>query len=234
MPEDGTNIQTNNTVVDRVTNCIIDELISGKIKPGDKLATEPELSVKYNAGRNSVREAIKMLQAFGVVYIKRADGTYINDSYEQKMLDPMLYSLILKDRSRDDIVDLRAMIDIGTLNVIILRKDFSKFLPQFYMTFGELTSELHSAHPDVDKVIELDNRFHTDIAQAANNPMINTMVEYINRLTHPSRLETTRLIIEKGNIDEFCALHRDILNVIEERRVNDITKVVYDHYIYWK
>ena len=175
-----------------------------------------------------------MLQAFGVVYIKRADGTYVSQKYEQKMLDPMLYSLILINNSKDDFVDLRAMIDIGVLNVIISRKDFSKFLPELYLTFGNLTAELHSEHPDLEKVIELDNRFHAEIASAANNQMINTIVSYITRLTLPSRLDTTKSIIESGHIDEFCALHRDILNVIEERRVNDITKVVYDHYVYWK
>lgn len=233
MPETDI-ISHTNTVVDRVMNGIINDIISGKIKPGDKLSTETELSQQYSAGRNSVREAIKMLQAFGVVYIKRADGTYVSQKYEQKMLDPMLYSLILINNSKDDFVDLRAMIDIGVLNVIISRKDFSKFLPELYLTFGNLTAELHSEHPDLEKVIELDNRFHAEIASAANNQMINTIVSYITRLTLPSRLDTTKSIIESGHIDEFCALHRDILNVIEERRVNDITKVVYDHYVYWK
>lgn len=223
-----------NTVVDRVVNGIVNEIISGRIKPGDKLATEAELSQQFGAGRNSVREAIKMLQAFGVVYIKRADGTYVSSSYDKKMLDPMLYSLILQPNSRNDFVDLRAMIDIGVLNVIVQRKDLSNFLPGIYLTFGELTAELHAEHPDPDKVIELDNCFHSKIASAAQNPMINTMVEYINRLTLPSRTDTTCSVIESGGIEDFVALHRELINVIEERRVNDITKVVYDHYVYWK
>lgn len=233
MSENYNNSQAS-TVVDRVMNGIVDEIIQGKIKPGDKLATEAELSQQFNAGRNSVREAIKMLQAFGVVYIKRADGTYVSNDYEQKMLDPMLYGMILENDCGDDFVDLRAVMDIGVLNVIIQRKDFSKFLPKLYLTFGELTAELHSEHPDVQKAIELDNRFHAEIAAAASNPMINTIVDYINRLTYLSRLKSTKTVIESGDVDNFCALHRDILNVIEERRVGDISKVVYDHYVYWK
>lgn len=232
MPEK--ELQQANTVVDRVMNGIINDIIAGKIKPGEKLATEPELSQQYGAGRNSVREAIKMLQAFGVVYIKRADGTYVSESYEQKMLDPALYSLILRQNSRDDFVDLRAMMDIGVLNVIISRKDFTKCLPGLYLTFGELTAELHKEKPDIDKVMELDNRFHAEIGSSANNPMINTIVEYINRLTYPSRFETTKSVLENGNIDEFCSLHKEMISVIEERRISDITKVVYDHYVYWK
>ena len=102
-------------VVDRITN----EIISGELQPGDRLPTEPELSAKYGVGRNSVREAIKQLQAFGILYIRRADGTFVTESYQQPMLDPMLYSLILKKRDWNDFVQLRAVIDIGTLQVAL-------------------------------------------------------------------------------------------------------------------
>ena len=42
-----------------------------------------------------MREAIKILEAYGVVYIKRAEGTFVNDTYNHKMLDPMLYGILL-------------------------------------------------------------------------------------------------------------------------------------------
>ena len=71
------------SVVERVIDGIISSIINGEFQPGDRLPTEPELCKQYNAGRNSVREAIKQLQAYGVVYIRRADGTYICDSYVQ-------------------------------------------------------------------------------------------------------------------------------------------------------
>lgn len=36
---------------------------------------------------------MKKLQAYGILYIKRADGTFVSENYNQKMLDPMLYSI---------------------------------------------------------------------------------------------------------------------------------------------
>ncbi len=222
------------SVVDQVINGIINEIISGKIKPGDKLPTEPELSAQFNASRNSVREAVKILQGYGVIYIKRADGTYVSESYNKRMLDPVLFSLILQKNSRNDFVGLREMIDIGVLNVIIQRKDIAAFLPKFYMTFGEMSAELHSDDPDPEKVLELDNRFHFEIAAAAQNPMIETIVDYINRLTLPSRYEATRKAIETGDIEHFIDLHREMIRIIEDRKVSEIVRVVNDHYIYWK
>ena len=111
----------------------------------------------------------------------------------------------------------------------------TEYLPGIYLTFGELSAELHGENADLERVVELDNRFHQKIAEASRNPMICTMAEYINRITMPSRLETTRKALsDKNNIDNFIELHREILNVIESRKTEDIVRVVNEHYIYWK
>ena len=68
------------SVVDRVADGIVSGIISGRFQPGSKLPTEVELCKEYEAGRNSVREAVKKLEANGVVYIKRADGTFVSET----------------------------------------------------------------------------------------------------------------------------------------------------------
>ena len=160
----------------------------------------------------------------------------MSENYNQKMLDPMLYSIILQKNSWQEFVELRSVIDIGTLNIIIQRNDITSFLPDLYRTFGELSAEMHSPEPSVDKVLELDSRFHTQIANAAQNPMLATITEYITRLTLPSRLETTRKVLAKGEeeIEQFVELHRQLLSVIERRQVDEIAATVQDHYIFWK
>ena len=88
--------------------------------------------------------------------------------------------------------------------------------------------------PLVDEVLELDSQFHTRIADAAQNPMLATITEYITRLTLPSRLETTRRVIESGDIEFFVDLHRRLLTVIERRQMDLIPQTVQDHYVFWK
>ena len=226
--------QTIKSVVDQVVDSIISQIIEGRLTPGSKLPTEMELCAQFGAGRNSVREAVKKLQAYGIVYIKRAEGTFVSENYTQKMLDPMLYSIILQKNSWQDFVALRAVIDIGTLNVILMRQDVAAFLPDLYRTFGELSAEMHAPTPSAERALELDSRFHTRIADAAQNPMLATITEYITRLTLPSRLETTRRVIEGGDIERFVDLHRQMLTIIERRQTDLIPQTVQDHYIFWK
>lgn len=225
---------TEKSVVDKVFDMIVNKIIHGELAPGDKLPTEMELCAQSGAGRNSVREAVKKLQAYGIVYIRRADGTYVSENYNQKMLDPMLYSLILQKNSWDDFVGLRSAIDIGTLHMIVQRGDIGKLLPKLYGIIGEMSAELHSEHPSVNKILEKDSQFHTLIAEAGDNPMLTTITEYITRLTLPSRYQTTEKVIESGQAGEFVRLHLQILNVIENKQSDKIVETVQNHYVFWK
>jgi GntR family transcriptional repressor for pyruvate dehydrogenase complex len=63
-----------------ILNMITDNIISGTLKPGDKLPTEIELAESLGVGRNSVREAIKMVSSFGAIEVKMGSGTFIANS----------------------------------------------------------------------------------------------------------------------------------------------------------
>ncbi len=217
-------------VVDRITN----EIISGELQPGDRLPTETELSAKYGVGRNSVREAIKQLQAFGILYIRRADGTFVTESYQQPMLDPMLYSLILKKRDWNDFVQLRAVIDIGTLQVALENPEVGEIVPQLLEIVEKIGKEMRKKEPDVDRILEMDLAFHRSIALTIHNPQIDTVTSYVARLTVPSRRETVRKWLDSNQIEEFLELHRQIADVIEKRDTARITQAVMEHYVFWK
>ncbi len=222
------------SAVDRVVGEIIDAIISGELKPGDRMPTEPEMSRKYHVGRNSVREAIKQLEAFGILYIKRADGTFITDSYDGRMLDPMLYSLILREHDWKDFVQLRAVIDIGTLHVALRGKNVAAIVPILRKILEAMRKEFDEEQPDIDRILDMDLRFHNAIASSINNPQINTVNDYISRLSLPSRLQSIEKWIRDGKADTFIELHSEIVDVIEKRDVSRIEQVIEAHYIYWR
>ncbi|PHV69421.1 GntR family transcriptional regulator [Sporanaerobium hydrogeniformans] len=222
------------SVVDRVVDGIITDIIEGKIEPGAQLPTEPVLCQEYDAGRNSVREAIKKLEAYGIVYIKRADGTYVSETYNQKMLDPMLYNIILGKNSWDDFVELRRVIEIGTLHVVVERPSDSIDTEKLHKAIDEMERELYKDHPLADKVLELDANFHRQIAMITNNPQLVSITEYITRLTLPSRRLTVKEVIGRGEKENFIKLHRQMVDLIEEREATQIEQIISNHYVYWK
>ena len=55
------------SAVDIVINRIVDDVLTGRYKPGDKLPTEMQLAEMMSMSKNTVREAIKILVAYGAV-----------------------------------------------------------------------------------------------------------------------------------------------------------------------
>ncbi len=224
----------NASVVDSVKDWITDQLIRGNMRPGDKLPTENELCAHLGASRNSVREAIKQLEAYGVVYIKRAEGTFVSSSFDAKMLSPVLYSLIFQENNWQDFVDLRRAIDIGTLYVLM-----DKDLPHCRLELLEdalrkLEQAVDHREPDVSAVTEADCAFHSTLISLVDNPQLTTLSDYINRITVPSREETTRSVIAVGKIREYKDLHRQIFSIVEKRDKASIEAVIRNHYIFWE
>lgn len=222
------------TAVEKVIDGLVDAIIREELGPGDKLPTEPELAQMFGVGRNSVREAIKQLQGFGILYIKRADGTYIADHFTRKMLDPMLYSLIVQKHDWRDLVELQSVLDIGTLHVAMSYPDVGKIVPYLRSLVERIGNEMRKPVPDVDTILEMDLQFHTAITETIHNPQVNVVTNYIARLTVPSRRRTVRRWLDDGQIDTFLALHSQIVDVIEHREVEKIEQVVQAHYVNWR
>lgn len=65
----------NKSVVQTVVDSITKAIINGELRPGDKIPTEMELADSFGVGRNSIREAIKILVYYGILEIRRAEGT---------------------------------------------------------------------------------------------------------------------------------------------------------------
>ena len=83
----------NKSVVQTVVDSITKAIIAGELKPGDKIPTELELAESFGVGRNSIREAIKILVYYGILEIRRAEGTFVCNGFNKIMIDPMVYGV---------------------------------------------------------------------------------------------------------------------------------------------
>ena len=82
---------------------ITQNIAQGAIPPGSRLPSEPELMAQLGVGRNALREAIKILETFGLAVIRRGDGTYIQDACTFDLLISLFLSLIWVKPSEQDL-----------------------------------------------------------------------------------------------------------------------------------
>lgn len=64
-----------------------------------------------------MREAIKILTYLGVLESKRSEGTFVCSGFQESMIDPMIYGMILNQDSFDNLMELREMVEAGIMRL---------------------------------------------------------------------------------------------------------------------
>ena len=96
-------------VEDQIYHYILDTPIS----PGSKLPNEFELGEKFNVGRSTIREAVKLLSSKGIVEVRRGSGTYVLTT-ALGIGDPLgLSSVQDKTALALDLVNVRLLLEPG-------------------------------------------------------------------------------------------------------------------------
>ncbi len=219
------------TVVQRVVNSLTEGIISGELKPGDKLPTEPELSENFGVARTSVREAIKILAYMGVLESRRSEGTFVSSGYKESMIDPMIYGIIL-DRGEDfdSLMELRELIEVGILQLAVKKaneEDLEKLkqcLEQFEMAKSSAPDKLTEA------LFEADNRFHDTVAELCHNSLVVKIDAVVRMLTYATRHETVKMMAENQKSDELLAAHWQIYDMLKSRELNNMQERIRQTY----
>ncbi len=220
------------SVVERIVERITNAIISGELKPGDKIPTELELSESIGVGRNSVREAIKILVSLGVLQIRRAEGTFVCDSFNDHMLDPLVYGLIMEKDASRDIVELRRVFETGILEVVIRRVTDGQ-LRQVERAFRHLEQVVNSPDVTAEQVLDADIAFHRVLVQITDNNLIDRVSNMIERLTVPSRRRTIEQMLSLDNGRRMIDLHAELVDMIRERDSVGISAAMEHHFSLW-
>jgi len=81
------------TLSEQVAETIRDEIIAGKYNAGASLPTEPELADLFKVSRSVIRDAVRILFAWGLIRIEHGRGMYITESQENGLSQALLIAL---------------------------------------------------------------------------------------------------------------------------------------------
>ena len=208
-------------IVKRIT----DSLISGELKPGDKIPTEAEFSEKLGIGRNSIREAIKVLVAFGVLEIKRSDGTYVVDEFNQKLLDPILYGLILANKSIKDLLEFKITFLNSVLYLAVMKAtdEDIRYLRECYEAFQSCMQERPG---DVRTNYLISERFYRYLADMSRNPLVIQLNEIVLKISKYTRTKAIQVSMDTDKHEHLVSCYLKILELVESRDKRNISVVI--------
>ncbi|WP_405015592.1 FadR/GntR family transcriptional regulator [Kitasatospora sp. NBC_01539] len=194
-------------VTDEAIGRIKAMIVSGELRPGDRLPREADLAALLGLSRNSLREAVKALSLLNVLDVRQGDGTYVSTLEPTRLLEAVSFLL---DLHRDDTVlevfQVRAILEPAAVALAARRIG----APQV----AELRALLAGLgdHPTVEELVAADVEFHRRIAEAAGNSVLCSLIDSLWGPTARARI--WRGITQRGAVERTMAEHTAILDAL--------------------
>lgn len=195
---------------------ITDALISGELKPGDKIPTEVEFSENLGVSRNAVREALKVLVAFGVLEIRRSEGTFVVEEYNDKLLNPLLYGLILSEHSMEELLEVKIAIANSVLYLAILNTTDEEVrqLREYGLEFKRVMNETPA---DIEKMYQASKRFNEYLSEMAHNRMLYQLDSIIRKIASFTRHKAIEVSVERNMLNALPDNYLKEVDILEVR-----------------
>lgn len=195
------------SAVDLVIAQVKDMLIGGQLKAGDMLPTENSLAQMCRVSRGSVREAMKILNAYGIIDIRRGEGTFVCEKPSKFMFNPLLFQILVKDYDMASLVEIRQIIETGVMQLVI-HYATDQEIQELERVNQEFTRETE-AYPNssLERMRELDIRFHRMTGEYSHNSLLCEIYSFIIDLFEPS-IDPTRPGVADNHRGMVAALKR--------------------------
>ncbi len=164
------------SAVDFVLRNIKDWFMTNKLKSGDRLPSEGELCLAFGVSRGTVREAMKILAATGVVDVKRGNGTYVSDVFAKPLVEPLLLKMCSASHDIRAVVQLREMLEMAVVELIIRNAD-TESIDKLERINNALREEL-GTNLDIRDACRLDVAYHRCMGECTKNPLLRLLYEF--------------------------------------------------------
>lgn len=154
----------------RIVEQVEQALLSGELKPGQRLPSERELVTQFGASRSTVREALRVLESSAVVRSRPGDpnGPEILPFSTAALAKQMTRLVQVDEVSLAELISFRMILD-GSANMLAARLRSAKELAAMEETIAVMADAIDQGY---DEFSEADVAFHDAVAQASRNSLI--------------------------------------------------------------
>jgi len=189
-------------------------ILAGEFSPGDKLPPERELAEMFGVSRPSVREALNILAAAGLVESYQGGGTLVKSLVETTG-GPPLSELIKAERERAlDVIEVRKCMEAWTAFYAAQRA-----LPDDLRRLETIVTEMERNLGEMRPSQDLDANFHIVIAQATHNIVWLHMMQSIFDAMKEFQQGVWRAVYSTGEDHRtLYRHHRAVFEAIRDRK----------------
>ncbi len=198
-------------VTDSAIDKIKEMIMSGELRPGDRLPKEADLAERLGLSRNSLREAVKALSLIRVLDVRQGDGTYVTSLQPRLLLDALTFVV---DFHRDDTVleffEVRRILEPAA-TAMAAQNMSDGDIAKLRAVLDELAED-----PTAEELVANDLEFHRQIAAGSGNSVLCSLIESLSGPTTRARI--WRGLTQEGAVAKTRDQHWAICDAIAARQ----------------
>jgi len=163
-------------VSDNIISQIRDSILSGRLKPGDRLASEKELIAQFGVSKATMREALRVLEVMGLVEIRKgtSGGAFVAEVDMKTTINSIINFIHFKPISVKEITMLRYFIE-PTVASIAASKRTEKDV-------GNLREIIGGAIAHSQAEVSREIGFHRYLARMTENTLLILLIDFVDNL----------------------------------------------------
>ena len=212
----------------RISEVIVDQIRllirQGQLSAGDRLPSERELCERFGVSRVTVREALRVLEATGLVEIRvgARGGAFVTAPSSRLVGEGISDLITLASLSAVEVTEARMVFELGIVPLVC-----SRATEDDVAALREICDRSSAALEGDDYPLELSAEWHTRYAQAAHNRAVAMLVESLHGplLMSLQRAREAAPLHGRRGVEE----HRLLVDAIADRDVDRATEIMGTH-----
>lgn len=198
----------------QIAEQIRSSILAGEFAPGDKLPPERELAEMFGVSRPSVREAINVLAAAGLVMSYQGGGTVVMSLVEAPSGNPLTELIRSQNERALDVIEVRKGMESWTAFYAAQRA-----LPDDIRKLGDIIAGMERNLEGYSPSEDLDANFHIVIARATHNVVWLHLMQTIFDAMKEFQQSVWRAVYLTS--EDHRLLYRHHLRIFESIRARD-------------
>lgn len=210
------------TLASRIVADVRERLFDRRLRAGDFLGTEKELAARHGVSRIVARDALRTLEAMGVVEISRGagGGARITHGNPQLFSEALAVQLELAEIDVEEILTAQGAVE-GLAAELAARRATKADL----VSLRDLVAEAEGLMRDLDAFTRSSLRFHLAVAEASRNRVLHYQLVSLQHVSWPRRNRTLTKDVARRVLDA----HRRLAALIEAGNSGEARKLMEAH-----
>jgi GntR family transcriptional repressor for pyruvate dehydrogenase complex len=196
------------TLSEEVADRLINSILSGKFRFGERLPAERDLAHYLSVGRPTLREAIRIVSALGLVEVRHGDGTFVVDNHAEFIGRAFSWTVLLDSQSVEELIESRVAIESTLAELAAQRAE-----PGEIARLRGLVEAMARSGGNRKAFTKADIDFHLAIAELARNVTLSRLLFALQSLLRQWIDRALRASSE--NYEVALDHHREIFAAIE-------------------